>query len=57
MKMHVMSHVKVRSLTTYHILMAEFGELPIEFHALKLSSYKLSTIARPCIALLVSQIE
>ena len=24
----MMSHVKVRSSTTYHILLAEFGEIP-----------------------------
>ena len=36
MKMHMMSHVKVRSLTTYHILLAECRELPIHLHALKL---------------------
>ena len=30
-KIHILSHVKVCSLTTYHILMAKFGELPIEF--------------------------
>ena len=30
------SHVKVHSSTTYHILLAEFGELPIELYALKL---------------------
>ena len=35
--MHMMSHVKVCSSTTYHILLAEFGELPIELYALKLS--------------------
>jgi hypothetical protein len=29
MKMHMMSHVKVCSLTTYHILLTEFGEFPI----------------------------
>ena len=28
MKMHMMSHVKVLSLTTYHILLAEIGEFP-----------------------------
>ena len=26
MKMHTMSHIKVRSTTTYHILLAKFGE-------------------------------
>ena len=36
-KMHMMSHVGVRSLATYHILLVEFGELPIELHALKLT--------------------
>jgi hypothetical protein len=35
-KMHMMSHVKVSSSTsTYHILLVEVGELPIELHALK----------------------
>ena len=34
-KMHMMSHIKVCSSTTYHILLVEFGELPIELHALK----------------------
>lgn len=33
----LMSHVKVRSLTTYHILLAEFGERPIQLYALKLT--------------------
>jgi hypothetical protein len=28
MKMHMMSHVKVCFLTTYHILLVEFKELP-----------------------------
>ena len=37
MKMHMISHVKVRSLTTYHILLAEFWELAIELHTLKLT--------------------
>ena len=36
MKMHTMSHVKVRSLTTYHILLADFEKFPIELYALKL---------------------
>ena len=36
MKMHMMSHIKVRSSTTYHILLAEFEELLIESYALKL---------------------
>ena len=34
MNMHMMSHVKVRSLITYHILMAKFGELPIKLYIL-----------------------
>ena len=37
MKSHMMSHVKVRSLTTYHILLAEFGELRMELFAPKLT--------------------
>ena len=35
--MHVIPHVKVRSSTTYHILLAKFGELPIESYSLKLT--------------------
>ena len=35
--MHMMSHIKVRSSTTYYILLVEFGELPIELYALKLT--------------------
>ena len=35
--MHMMSHVKVHTLTTYHILLVEFGELSIEKYALKLT--------------------
>jgi hypothetical protein len=35
--MHMMSHVKVRSLITYHILSTAFGELPMEFYDLKLT--------------------
>ena len=35
MKMHMMYHVKVCSSTTYHILLYEYGELPIELHTLK----------------------
>jgi hypothetical protein len=37
MKMHMMSHVKVHSPTTYHILMAKFKELPMDLCALKLT--------------------
>ena len=28
--MHMMSHIKVGSLTTYHILLDKVGEIPIE---------------------------
>jgi hypothetical protein len=31
------SHVKVCSLTTYHIMLVEFGELPMELYALRLT--------------------
>ena len=34
---YMMFHVKVCSLTTYHILLADFKELPIELYALKLT--------------------
>ena len=32
--MHMVSHVKVSFSTTYHILLAEYEELPIALHAL-----------------------
>ena len=38
MKMHVMSHIKIHSSTTVcQILLAKFGEIPIELYALKLT--------------------
>jgi hypothetical protein len=33
-KINMMSRVQVHFSTTYHILLAEFGELPIELYAL-----------------------
>ena len=36
-KIKMMSQVKVYSLTTIHILLAVFGELPIQLYALKLT--------------------
>ena len=35
--MHTVSHVKVHSSTTYHIMLSEFGEVPIELYILKLT--------------------
>ena len=35
LKMRMISRVKVHSSTNYHILIVEFGELPIELYALK----------------------
>ena len=37
MKINMMSYVKVRSLTTYHILLAEIQRTPIELYALTLT--------------------
>ena len=37
MKMHIKSYIKLCFSTTYHILMAEFGELPIELYTLMLT--------------------
>ena len=37
MKIHMMSHVKVCSSTTYHILLAEFKQLCIKLYALELT--------------------
>ena len=34
--LHMMSRVKVGFLTTYDILLAKFGELPMELYALKI---------------------
>ena len=36
MKIHMVSHVKVHSSTTYQFLLTEFGEIPVELYALKL---------------------
>jgi hypothetical protein len=36
-EMLMLSHVKVHSWTTYHILLAKFRELPMELYALKLT--------------------
>ena len=44
MKLHMMSRVKVCSLTTYHTLMAEFGEFHTTSYALKLSATACSPI-------------
>ena len=38
MNIHMMAHMKVWSLTTYHILLAKFGELSNELYALKLNT-------------------
>ena len=37
MKTHMMSHVKMRSQTTYHMLLTTFGELTMELDTLKLT--------------------
>ena len=37
MKIHMMSHVKARSSTTYRVLLAKLGELPIESFTCKVS--------------------
>ena len=48
---HMMSNIKVYSSTTYHILLAELGEIPM-----KLYDLKLTTSFQPWLAhLLVSQ--
>ena len=54
MKMHMMSHLKVRYLTTYHILCAKFGRTS---HRITHSQahYMLSTKAHPHLPLLVRQ--
>ena len=47
-KMHMMSHIKVRSSTTYNILLAEFEELPRKITRSQ-AYYGLSTMAPPSI--------
>ena len=42
-----MSHIKVYSLTTYHILLVELGELPIAFYYPSQANYGLSTTTGP----------
>ena len=41
-----MSHVKVCSSTTHHVLLAKFGEFPMEFYAPKLSTSSQQWFAR-----------
>ena len=53
MKMHMVSHIKVCSSTTYHIFMAEFGELPIDLYGSQAHN-GLSTMACPRISFLAS---
>ena len=54
MNMQMMSHVKVRTSTTHHILLAKFQELPIEIYALKLTiGFQHGSLIYP--PLLVSQ--
>ena len=52
-KIHKMSHVKVCSLTTNHILLVEFRELPVELHSQ--AQYNFLTTSHPPIPLLVSE--
>ena len=37
MKIHMMSHIKVRSLRTYYIMLTKFGELPLDVYAHELT--------------------
>ena len=51
--MHMASHIEVRSSTTYHIMLVEFGELSMELYALKLSiSFQqcLAHLSSSCLA-------
>ena len=36
MRIHMMTHIKVFTLTSYHILLAKFGEIPMELCTLEL---------------------
>ena len=53
--MDMMSHVKVCSSTTYHILPAEFKELPLDLYALKLTMGFQQWLAHLSPSLLVSK--
>jgi hypothetical protein len=53
----MMSHVNACSLTAYHILWAEFGELPIKSYAFHLSSSCFSPKICPPTIFLVSQLN
>ena len=55
MKIHIMSHIKVHSSITYHILLAEFGELPMELYALNLTMSFQQRLAHLRSSWLVSQ--
>ena len=51
----MMSHVNMRSSTTYHILLAEFGELPIELYTLELTMGFQQRLAHLSPSLLVNK--
>ena len=55
MKMHMMSHVKVCSSISYHTLLAEFGKVPIELYALKLTTGFQQWLAHPFPCWLISK--
>jgi hypothetical protein len=38
MKIHMMSHIKMRSFITYYIMLTEFGEPPMDVYAHKLTT-------------------
>ena len=56
MKIYMMSHVNVCSLTTYHILLVEFGELLMDLYALNLTmSFQQQLATYPPLGYLVKQ--
>ena len=55
MKIHMMSHFKICSLTTYHIRLAKFEQLPMELYALKLTMSFQQHLAHLSSSWLVSQ--
>ena len=56
MKMQMISHVKVHSSTTYHVLLAKFGGLPIELYAFKLTMGFQQRFAHLTLSWLVSKV-
>jgi hypothetical protein len=51
----MLTHIEVHSATSYHVVLAGFGEILVDMYALNINSYTLPTTTCPLALLLVSQ--